>query len=406
MQEKPSDKPIQVFPIPRTEEQIAQHVLNPKPTGEVLLPRPPLDVVGVRPGPRRFPLKRLPTTLQLGAFEADMKTLFEGQSEGAVVALRQSGKPLFTLTTGYAQAPGDGNIAWSTAVPMHIASMSKLITAIATTQVFDAQGLSFDTPISGYLPAYWQQGPNVNEITFRDLMTHKSGITSGAYDFLSMKAQISAGVTAVGTYLYENMNYSVLRILLPVVAGYISVNEMYQIGDPPLPTDVGWDVFTTNWFVGQVSTNIFAPSQSAGHLIYEASDALAYAYPPFQNSGGGIDGNLIVALGAAGWHMSTDQLLNVMGTFRRGGTIVSPQQAQAMLDANFGVDWIVPSSAGNIYIKNGAWNLGGGQSEQGLLYFLPQDMELVVFANSNVVSNPPGQPLYHTVTDAYLNDLA
>jgi CubicO group peptidase (beta-lactamase class C family) len=405
MQNDPPVRPVpELVSIPQTADQIAQYILDPKPTGSTPV-LPPPELAGVRPGLRPLPIPRIPPTLQVGPFQAAIQTILQGQCEGAILELRQNGEPLFTVSTGFAQAPGDGNIAWSPQAPMHIASMSKLPTGILTTQIFDAKGLSFDTPISGYLPAYWQQGPNIGEITFRNLMTHQSGITSGAFDFASMKAQIAAGVAGVGTYDYQNMNYTLLRILLPVVAGYIAADEMYETGDPPLPTDIGWDVFTSNWFIGQIQTNVFAPSQAEGHLIYEAGDALAYAYPPFQISGGGIDGNLFYTLGAAGWHMSVDQLLNVMGTVRRSNTILTPQQAQAMLDNKFGIDWIASSAAGSFYIKNGAWNFNG-QSEQGLLFFLPQDMEMVVFANSNVTSNPANQSLVSMVGNAYTDNLA
>ena len=44
--------------------------------------------------------------------------------------------------------------------------------------------------------------------------------------------------------------------------------------------------------------------------------------------------------------------------------------------------------AGTLYNKNGLWQNGSGQTEQSLAYFLPQDMELVVLANSRVGSPP------------------
>src|SRR5262249_9469998 len=72
------------------------------------------------------------------------------------------------------------------------------------------------------------------------------------------------------------------------------------------------------------------------------------------------------------WHMSVDELLNVMGAFRRQGTILSPAQAQTMLDNGFGVDVANATPLGTRYNKNGLWQDGAGHTEQNLAYFRPR----------------------------------
>ena len=51
--------------------------------------------------------------------------------------------------------------------------------------------------------------------------------------------------------------------------------------------------------------------------------------------------------------MSVNELLNVMGCFRREGTIMSPAAAQTMLDNSFGIDLTESTSLGTLYNKNG-----------------------------------------------------
>jgi hypothetical protein len=70
-----------------------------------------------------------------------------------------------------------------------------------------------------------------------------------------------------------------------------------------------------------------------------------------------------------------------------------------MLDDGFGVDWSVATPLGRYYAKNGFWYNGSGQREQGVAFFLPLNMELVVLVNSPV--GPMGQFLYTVVSDAY-----
>ena len=105
--------------------------------------------------------------------------------------LRRDGATFFTLLWEWAKRPVDGSEGWNPDVRMHIASCSKLITAIAMTRLLNAKSISYDTPIAGFLPKYWAKGPNVNKITFRHLMTHRSGlnfnVSSSASDYGFMK---------------------------------------------------------------------------------------------------------------------------------------------------------------------------------------------------------------------------
>jgi hypothetical protein len=38
------------------------------------------------------------------------------------------------------------------------------------TKLLNEKSVSYDTPIIDYLPAYWSKGPNVNKITFAELL--------------------------------------------------------------------------------------------------------------------------------------------------------------------------------------------------------------------------------------------
>ena len=111
---------------------------------------------------------------------------------------------------------------------MHVASLSKIVTAIAMTRLLGGAGISPSTPIIDYLPGYWAKGPHVGKITFAELMTHTSGLAFGATnsrsDFKWMKSQIAAGTTHRGQFYYQNMNFGLCRILLATINGNIPVD--------------------------------------------------------------------------------------------------------------------------------------------------------------------------------------
>ncbi len=318
---------------------------------------------------------------------------------GYVMRLRQNSNTIYTLQWNWAKTPIDGGgEGWTPDVRMHIASCSKLITGIAMTKLLNDKNMSYDTPVIAYLPKYWTKGLNTDKITFRHLMTHTSGLNynvkSSASDYGFMKSQVAAGVSHLGQYWYQNMNFGLCRILIATINGNVSPDTNFTPNN-----DKTWDYVTIQSCVQYVHDHVFKPAGVSGpSLDHPAPDALAYGFPVSGN--GWNSGDLSSVMGGAGWHMSVDDLLNIMGTFRRKGTIMSLPQAQTMLDNGFGIDVHISTPLGSLYNKNGEWGNSSGQVEQSLAYFLPQNMELVVLANSPVGS--PEKFFRDVVTNIYL----
>lgn len=215
-----------------------------------------------------------------------------------------------------------------------------------------------------------------------------------------MKGRVSTGVSAGAidvTYDYENMNFGLMRILIAVINGNIDKNANFSFLN-----DLLWDWITISAYTTYVKNTVFIPAGVAGAtLTHPGENALAYAYPP--SAPGWNSGDLTTMAGGAGWHMSVDEVLDVMDAFRRDGTIMTAAKAQAMLDASFGVDGVTNTSAGKLYNKNGRWVGAGGRAEQSVAYFLPENMELVVHVNSKI--GPSDARLRPLVTKAYLDNL-
>jgi CubicO group peptidase (beta-lactamase class C family) len=365
--------------------QLADHVMRPQhvlgvKTDKGLLPEEtrkkpakPARAMGVA-GPA---LKHL----DVAAFGNALHAALKDQVTGYVMRLRKNGSTIFTLQWNWAQTPSNGSLGWNPDRRMHVASVSKLITAIAMTKLLDNKKISYDAKIKDYLPTYWVKGPNVNKITFRQLMTHTSGFRTahGETDYMTMKLMVMLGVlpTNLGKYDYENMNFGLCRILIAIINGNVA-KEL------PLP-DSAWDILTISAYAAYVAANVFAPAGVSGPTLdHPGGSALAYSFPALD---GWNSGNLMTVCGGAGWHISVNELLKVMGTFRRQGTIMSTTKAQNLLDSGFGIDVVDDTPAGRLYNKNGLWQDGDGplgRVEQSLAYFLPEDMEMIVLANSPV----------------------
>src|SRR6266702_415792 len=112
-------------------------------------------------------------------------------------------------------------LLFSSFTRLHLASVSTFLTAVGLVKLLKSKGISYAAKIINYLPSYWSKGPTVDTVTFRHLLTHTSGFSTGssASDYAFMKGKVAAGVGSIGGYDYENMNFGLCRILIPIING-------------------------------------------------------------------------------------------------------------------------------------------------------------------------------------------
>ena len=346
---------------------------------------------------------KLKPRLKVADFAAAVHTVMKGRTAGYIMQVRQNGNPIYNNVWEWAQTPSDQGKGWTENTRMHVASVSKFLTAVGMVKLLDSKGISYDAKIVDYLPTYWAKGANVDKITFRHLLTHKSGFAgdSSASDYAFMKLKVSLGVVSPGSdYDYENMNFGLMRILIPIINGDIAKNFPWP---PQIDKDQAWDAFTIGAYREYMQDKVFTPAgvmnADFAPLPNAINSALAYAFPA---GNGWNSGNLETMAGGAAWRLSLKELLNVMNHVRRKNTIISSQTAQYMLDNKLGIDQVKDTPAGKIYNKNGRWR-NNGRTEQSVAYFFPNGMEVAVFVNSPI--GPEGFSLRNTIRDAFLASL-
>jgi hypothetical protein len=185
---------------------------------------------------------------------------------------------------------------------------------------------------------------------------------------------------------------------------------LFPAGSSPGPVpnlnDQIWDLVSVNAYENYVRNRVLVPSgvsATAGSVPLPGK-ALAYRFGSTQ--GGWDSGNLRSVTGGAGWILSVSEVLDVLGAFRRG-TLVPASVAQQALDGMLGIDQRLTAPNGVLYNKNGAWGPGDGRVEQSLAYILPENMELVVFANSQfgIRTGQQATSFRGVVTGVYLNNV-
>lgn len=318
----------------------------------------------------------------------DLHRLLSRCVAGYSMQLRRFGQVVFSRNFGKARVPVAGDAArqadvpWQSDVQMHVASVSKLITAMAMTRLLHSRGVSVDASIAPWLPAHWTRGPGIGGVTFRQLLTHTSGLVAldepGRADYAYMKEQVAVGVT--GVVGYRNINYALCRVLIATMdAPYLF--DLVAAG----ASDAYWDRTTTRYFQQYVQTHVFDPVGVVSDFLAGPRRALAYGVPVagIAPGPGEESPDLSTMSGAVGWHLSVDELLAVMAAFRRRHVIVEGWRAQQMLDRGFGLDAQRDTPLGRIYVKGGFWSFRSGSlAQQANVCFLPKGMELAVLCNS------------------------
>jgi CubicO group peptidase (beta-lactamase class C family) len=250
---------------------------------------------------------------------------------------------------------------------------------------------------------------NVDDITFRHLFKHQSGfnVDGSASDYATMKSKVAAGVGGVGMYAYENMNFGLMRILIPIINGDVLSRTRFMRDNEM--NDKAWDATTLLYFLAYMQANVFNPA-GVSNVQFKPVAGIphALAYRVNDSGDGWNSGDISAYAGGAAFHLSVKELLNVLDHVRRKNTIIPAAKAQYMLDNLFGLDQEFTTPAGKIYNKNGMWLTScvttiNCKTEQSVIYFLPNNMEVAVFVNSPIGSE--GFSLRDLVRAAFNNSL-
>jgi CubicO group peptidase (beta-lactamase class C family) len=360
----------------------------------------------------RLKPKAVKPKLNVGKFGETVHAALKDKVRGYALSLRQNDQNVLTLIWDWARTPQQGGQGWNLDTRMHVASVSKLMTAIVATKMLHDGNKSIDTKIGPYLPDYWNQPTSAANLTFRQLLTHQAGFTIYDGDFLSFKQQIEQGVVepdSPSALDYTNGSFSLVRVLTATFTNAIDADTVYEfplnVPNKEQYNDALWDFNATSAFLAYAQSKVFTPS-GVSAVSAKPGNVGAYGYSGKSDNAGWNSGDVAGQLGGAGFRMSINDLLNVMGTFRRKGTIVPAAKANQAIEALLGLDQVIDTAAGKLYNKNGRWQTGSSASadtEQSVVYFLPENMELAVFVNSWVGAEQAS--LRGTIKNAYIANL-
>lgn len=316
----------------------------------------------------------------IARFEANIHSAFDSRSVGNSYAITFGGLLHSAGKSGQARTAADAPAtAQSPTKEMHVASVSKSITAIVVMKLLADKGLSADTLVAPYLPSDWVKGKGVELLTFKSFMTHQTGFDQNGVkgsDYASLREVIAKDV-ATTAFNYNNANYGMLRVL---AAGLIGIDPIdFPEFDAGSLTAAAFIIEAQSLYSGIGVSVDCGPNDATQTIQYRFPDTgkAGYAEPPRGLTCGGY-----------GWHISAHEIANVMANLRYSSNLV-PAASFAEMKANY-LGFMNPNWYGGfvngkfgVYLGHGGdWGHGPGGLDSCYLMF-PIVVESAVLINSN-----------------------
>jgi CubicO group peptidase (beta-lactamase class C family) len=274
---------------------------------------------------------------------------------------------------------------------MQAASMTKTITSVAFLKLAAEKGIKTSDPIMAYLPASWTKGPNVDKITFRDLLLHRSGIVglndvcqNGAFlenVYSGLLSLIQKGVRTDnrGRQCYQNANYGMFRVLIPSILGYKFTGD-----------DQTDDLETRKIYEDYIQANVFAKlGVNSEEIFVNSSLSPVYGYDhPYTEGGFGFDpGDFRNTAGGYGLYLSAREAAKIYaGLFSTSDvSVLSAALKDSVLTAGLG-SYSTVTPQGKFSYHDGWWQIGLGTGRakgfRSLWMKCPDDLTVVIFTNA------------------------
>ena len=324
--------------------------------------------------------------------------------KGKVVGFTAVVGGLFIASDGMARTSTDSpSLKMDTTIPGDMASVSKTLTAVAVLQLMAKNGLTLTSKISPYLYSDWSQGPNIDQITFGQLLTHRAGIRTNCNGSLTtyaiLKGLVAAGVQAANMNQpqYNNCNFAIFRELLPALSGQ-PINN--------IPDGAQRAQKSAAIYIDYMNKQVFSPvGIPTSACKPPGGNNIILTYPNPAGAVHGSDwGDWTLACGGGGWFISPRDVFLVITSIASNNMLLTDPQKKQMLSNCLGWDCAVRNDCPNPYVcKNGS--LGDGTHELwSYAGIFKCNVPVVVYVNSPLPAPyepPSGNDIIGLVQVAY-----
>ena len=359
----------------------------PKKGQQKLASSPSVKITYTKPGPGQVMYD-----FNLDRFELNLRSRLEQKAVGYAYAIYEYDTLKKAGAGGHAVWP---NVPHSPDRRTTMLSMSKSITAAAVMKAMEemrakGQSITINSPVAPYLPSNWTRGPRVNEITFKHLLTHKSGLRGTDVDpdtndpdtYVNLRQTIANGATDenFGKPFYSNANFCLFRIIIPYMVSNVAVLKVSESNTDFIARHTGVT------YVTYVQKHVLQPVGLNGISVvptgplpytryYKFGSPLVFFTDP-------TDDTATLRTGAGYWYMSVKEFGKFISALRHHGKIISSDSFKVMMDNDLGM-YGVDSTHGRYWDHNGGStnNAGAGTVSDWMIF--PNGVTAVISVNSN-----------------------
>ena len=256
---------------------------------------------------------------------------------------------------------GRGGVAMRPDSVVHLASISKTITALALLHLLDERRIDLDTPFWPHLqPAFrgLAPGAHVGEITFAQMLAHRSGLPSREIDppvMTNLAGQLSQDTASApgSAFVYSNLNYTIARALIETISGETYEDYVRRVVLAP---------------AGTTHMSLRPPPNS---FVHRVGDTESTAF----------DKDFTEDAGGYGWYGSAQDVAAIFAHFGAGGYL-SPDMRARMLRDRLGL-YAFQLANGTGYSSDGHWSLpGDARGSKTAVVLLPGNVVVALVMNT------------------------
>ena len=314
-----------------------------------------------------------------------------GEAPGLAMAIVQNGKVVSMRAFGVTGGPGRQPVTSDTV--FRLASLSKGFAATLTAQLVSEGAMSWDSPIINQLPAFKLRNyASAKNVTVRDVLSHRVGLTHNTYDrdleaaqpYPLLAERLSSAPMACNPgecYAYQNVAFSLIGdLVFAATADFYSHQVEKRIFHP-----LGMYASTYGREALQASPSWARPHTGGrGRWYARTPNDNYYRVPPAAGVNSSIH-DMAQWVNAQLGHrpdVLPQELLDQIHApqvLTPGETRGSGWRRERLRNAWYGLGWRVMDYAGHTMVFHG----GAVQGYRGLVAMLPnEDVGIVVLWNS------------------------
>jgi CubicO group peptidase (beta-lactamase class C family) len=298
-------------------------------------------------------------------------------------------------------------LSFNVTTQVETASTAKLVTAAMLIRTLAERGISLDAKVAGALPSCWERGPGIvntmGGLTWKQLLNHTSRLTrpsecsSNPYECL--RKSIAAGRIGPATDAngnarqYQNINYTVLRYMLPTLRDRPAIEAIFDKYDCKSSNGAKINAEVSERFRRYVSDDVLAPLGVVGTFEPVTEFAIRYDFSKPTAQGIRPSYDDILSAGSGGMKFSARDYAKFLAALETG-RIVPLSWLRTMRSELLGYDTTFDGAAGDYPTKN-----GGDDGVQTRTVSFPSGIAAYVAVNST--SNNLSRSLGEVLRDAF-----